>query len=42
MSDYGDTDGDDVVSVVSLLSEFGYQVDCHQLDFRVYKEIKIY
>jgi hypothetical protein len=31
-----------VHSVISLFSEFGYQVDCHQVDFRIFKVIGIY
>jgi hypothetical protein len=28
--------------VISLFSEFGYVVDYHQVDFRIYKVIAIY
>jgi len=42
MSECGDTNEDDEGSIVSLFSKFKYQVDCHQVDFRVYKVIEIY
>jgi len=28
--------------IILLFSEFGYLVDCHQVDFRIYKVIGMY